>query len=258
MTKDLSQIIIKPSDTDLENKERWTSLGLPENYDWSNHRAYIGPPGEYDLFSAMVFNLLTTIGLRQHHRVLDIGCGSLRIGRLLMPYLNIGNYYAIEPNKWLVDEGIKNEIGNDLIQIKKPTFSFNTTMEDFKEPLNLDYAVAQSIFSHCGMDLLQAWLSQVSYHLKDDGALVATFLVDDKDYDGNGWIYPGCVKYTLATLSNIADQYGFSFDILDWTHPRQTWGVFAKKNYDHSLIQGGNITWNRLLAHTMKKSQIPL
>jgi len=252
MTTDSLKTVIETPNAAFANKEQWTNLGLPEDYDWSNHRAYIGPPEDYDLFSAMVFNLLTTIGLRQHHRILDIGCGSLRIGRLLMPYVNTGHYYGIEPNKWLVDEGIKNEIGNDLVQIKKPTFSFKATMEEFKEPLNLDYAVAQSIFSHCGMDLLQAWLSQVSYHLKDDGALVATFLVDDIDYDGNGWIYPGCVKYTTATLSKMAAEYGFAFDILDWAHPRQTWGIFSKKNYDNSLIKSGSITWNRFLAHTMK------
>ena len=60
----------------------------------NHYRAYVGPPKDYDLVSAMVFNLLTCLGLRQHHRVLDIGCGSLRSGRLLIPYLNKGNYFG--------------------------------------------------------------------------------------------------------------------------------------------------------------------
>ena len=63
-------------------------LGLGLRPGDPQYRAYVGPPEDYDLIAAMVFNLLTTLGLRQHHSVLDIGCGSLRIGRLLIPYLN--------------------------------------------------------------------------------------------------------------------------------------------------------------------------
>jgi len=55
--------------------------------------------------------------LRQHHKLLDIGCGSLRNARVLIPYLNIGNYYGIEPNYGLVNEGIANELGQDLVKI---------------------------------------------------------------------------------------------------------------------------------------------
>lgn len=44
-----------------------------------HYRAYVGPPQDYDFIAAMTFNLATTVGLRQHHRLLDIGCGSLRL-----------------------------------------------------------------------------------------------------------------------------------------------------------------------------------
>lgn len=196
----------------------------------------------------MVFNLLTCIGLRQHHRVLDIGCGSLRVGRLLIPYLNPKHYFGVEPNKWLVEDGIVNEIGKDLVMIKKPTFSFRASMEEFREPLNLDYAIAQSIFSHCGKDLIEGWLSQISFNLKDDGALVATFLVDNKDYDGCGWVYPGCVYYRPQAMAEMASKFDLNFSVLDWAHPRQTWALFSKKKYDTSLIDSGPISWNRFVA----------
>src|SRR6476660_10600545 len=96
----------------------YLGLGLPAGA--NQYRAYVGPPDDYDLISAMTFNLLTTLGLRQHNTVLDIGCGSLRAGRLLIPYLNIGNYTGIEPNKWLVSEGVQHETGQDQIRIKRP------------------------------------------------------------------------------------------------------------------------------------------
>ena len=84
----------------------------------------LGPPERYDLMAAMSFNLLTTLGLRQHHTLLDMGCGSLRVGRLLIPYLNRDKYVGLEPNEWLVQEGIRNEIGDTLRRIKRPRFWF--------------------------------------------------------------------------------------------------------------------------------------
>jgi cyclopropane fatty-acyl-phospholipid synthase-like methyltransferase len=237
----------------LGKKAKNIGLGLDLKPGDKHYRAYIGPPKDYDLVSAMVFNLLTCIGLRQHHRVLDIGCGSLRVGRLLIPYLNPGNYFGVEPNKWLVNDGIKNEIGRDLVKIKRPMFSFFSSMDEFKDPLNLDYAIAQSIFSHCGKDLIKGWLSQVSFHLKDDGALLATFLIDNKDYAGNGWVYPGCVNYQPETMAEIASGANLDFAILDWAHPRQTWALFSKKNYDKSLIDDGPIAWNRFVAKAIRE-----
>jgi len=107
-------------------------LGLGLKPGDPQYRAYVGPPEDYDLVAAMAFNLLTTLGLRQHHSLLDIGCGSLRIGRLLIPYLNRGNYFGVEPNKWLVDEGISRELGETLVQIKRPTFFFPTHRTRFR------------------------------------------------------------------------------------------------------------------------------
>lgn len=228
-----------------------TGIGLKPGDE--HYRAYVGPPEDYDLISAMVFNLLTCSGLRQHHRVLDIGCGSLRLGRLLMPYLNIGNYFGVEPNQWLVHDGILNEVGQDQIQIKQPTFSFNTSLSEFPDPLQIDFAVAQSIFSHCSSTLVRNWLTETSRHLKDDGALFATFLVAEEDYAGEeGWIYPGCVRFRSDTMMKLAQEAGLGFEILDWKHPRQTWAVFSKPNFDNALITGGNIGWNRMLGATRR------
>ena len=132
-------------------------LGLGLKPGDPQYRAYVGPPEDYDLIAAMTFNLLTTLGLRQHHSLLDIGCGSLRIGRLLIPYLNRGKYFGVEPNEWLVDEGIRRELGETLVQIKRPTFFFSDSPDTIAQAkIAFDFALAQSIFSHCGLDLIKA------------------------------------------------------------------------------------------------------
>src|SRR5258707_7928951 len=123
-----------------------------------HYRAFVGPPGDYDLVAAMTFNLLTTLGLRQHHSLLDVGCGSLRVGRLLIPYLNQEKYFGIEPNEWLVQEGIRHEIGETLLQIKRPKFFFSDSPAALSAAgVAFNFAVAQSIFNHCRLDLIKPW-----------------------------------------------------------------------------------------------------
>ena len=220
-----------------------------------HYRAYVGPPEDYDLIAAMTFNLLTTLGLRQHHSLLDVGCGSLRIGRLLIPYLNRGKYFGIEPAEWLVAEGIKQELGETVVQIKRPTFFFTDSPEAVVQAKVLfDFALAQSIFSHCGLDLIRGWLSAVSRSLAQEGALIATFLIGQEDSPRTGWIHPECVNYRLATLERAAAEVNLRFEILDWKHPRQTWALFAAPKFDSTWFKNQPLTWNRGLERTMGQS----
>lgn len=237
----------------FRKKPSTTGLGLNLRGGDRHYRAYVGPPEDYDLVSAMVFNLLTCAGLRQHHSVIDVGCGSLRVGRLLIPYLNAGNYIGIEPNRWLVKDGILNEVGEDMIKIKKPRFSFCDHLKEFKIPLNSDYAVAQSIFSHCSKRLIKDWLVQISRHLNEAGVLFATFLVDTEDFDGDGWVYPGTAKYLPKTIETLASESGLHFEMIDWKHPRQVWAIFSKSEFDRSLVAGGHIEWNRFVTKSLQQ-----
>jgi SAM-dependent methyltransferase len=233
-------------------------LGLGLKPGDSQYRAYVGPPEDYDLVAAMAFNLLTTLGLRQHHSLLDIGCGSLRIGRLLIPYLNRGKYFGVEPNKWLVDEGIKRELGETLVQIKRPTFFFSDSPDAIAQAkIACDFALAQSIFSHCGLDLIKGWLSAISGSLAQDGALVATFLISEEDSRRTGWIYPDCVNYRPTTLEQAAEDVNLRFEILDWKHPRQTWALFAAPGFNSTWFKDRPLTWNTGLERALSQKHQP-
>ncbi len=220
-------------------------LGLGLKPGEPHYRAYVGPPEDYDLIAAMTFNLLTTLGLRQHHSLLDVGCGSLRIGRLLIPYLNRGKYFGVEPNHWLVEAGIKCELGEAIVQIKQPTFLFSDSPQTITQvKISFDFALAQSIFSHCGLDLISGWLSAISRSLAEDGALVATFLPGDEDSPRTGWVYPECVNYRPTTLERAAAEANLRFEILDWKHPRQTWALFASPKFDWQWFKHKPLSWN--------------
>jgi len=219
-------------------------LGLTRHIGDHHYRAYIGPPDEYDLVSAMAFGLLTACGLRQHHKLLDIGCGSLRLGRLLIPYLNTENYIGVEPNQWLVDDGIRNELGSSLVEQRKPKFVIAEGLEPLASDMQFDYAIAQSIFSHTAPDLLERWIRDVSLGLSEHGVLLATVLEGEIECKGNGWIYPECVEYCLDTVATFARKYDLGFQILNWYHPRQTWCAFFARGFNEKLLNSGEPSWN--------------
>lgn len=189
-----------------------------------HYRAYVGDPKNYDLIAATTFNLLTVLGLRDHHRVLDVGCGSLRNGRLLMPYLRAGGYEGIEPNQWLVEEGVREEVGEDLIRLKQARFHYQDHARNLSIDRPFDFILLQSIFSHCGEDLIEQWLKELEPLLAPEGIMVFTWKDGKQDSGEQGWLYPGLVHYRPPTFDALLERSlnGY-WRHIRWPHPMQRW-----------------------------------
>jgi SAM-dependent methyltransferase len=199
------------------------ALGVPS----PRHRAYVGPAEAYDLMAAAQFNLLTALGLREKHRLLDVGCGSLRAGRLLIPYLLPDRYCGVEPDRELVEAGIRNELGEDVVKLKRPRFFYGADFrfETFGE--TFDYAIAQSVFSHAGLAQVELCVQRLAAVTHPESLFVATYFEGERDYAGAAWVYPECVTYRAETMKRIADAAGFASRSLSWPHRHgQTWLLF--------------------------------
>jgi SAM-dependent methyltransferase len=193
-----------------------------------NYKSYVGPEDLYDVIGALQFRLLTTLGLRSSHKILDFGCGSLRAGKLLIPYLDPGCYFGIEPNYWLVNEAILHEIGQDLINIKKPTFDSNDEFSTSVFNVEFDFILAQSIFSHAGISATTKCMSNFADRLSPDGLILATFFLGYKDPDIDWWTYPGIVTYRFSTIQKLAADNNLKVLCIPWFHPKnQVWFMFG-------------------------------
>jgi SAM-dependent methyltransferase len=194
-----------------------------------HYRAFVGPPKLYDEVAAMQFNLLTALGLREDHYLADIGCGSLRAGRLFIPYLLPGRYFGVEPERWLVEEGIARELGADVVRVKRPTFRYADDFGLAQFGVEFDFLVAQSVFSHAAQDGIRRCLGEAAAVMHEGSVFAATFMRGAEDYEGGGWVYPGCVSYRLRTIAALAGEHGLRCRRLRWPHPNdQTWVAFTK------------------------------
>jgi len=183
-----------------------------------DYRAYVGGPGRYDVLAGAQFSFLLDAGLRDEHRVVDIGCGSLRLGRLLIPFLLPDPYFGVEPNAWLGEEGFERELGHDIKELKRPRFRFvdDFSLDGFGGE-RFDFAVAYSVFTHCYPDLAEKGLRQVAQTLAPRGVLIATFVENRGETggrsrllaaNGSGWLYPKCVRYTWEEFAALLERAG--------------------------------------------------
>ncbi|PTW57644.1 hypothetical protein C8N35_110123 [Breoghania corrubedonensis] len=181
-------------------------------------RTWVGPPMNYDVQSAMQFQLLTNVGLREYHRLLEVGCGSLRAGRLFITYLLEGRYYGVEPNEKIMREGVVGNFGAELenspiIKDRKPSFSHNSDFDFSFTESEVDFAIAQSIASHTGPAELKRLLTNLAQVSHDGTLCLVTYgriLNPVNEVKEDGWYYPECVAFTPRKFSDIAKNSGFN------------------------------------------------
>jgi hypothetical protein len=207
--------------------------------EYEDYRAYVGPPDQYDLIGAAQFALLYALGLRAHHRLLDLGCGSLRAGRMLISYLDAGGYTGVDPNRWLIDAAIDNELGRDILAVKRPVFD---PTDDFSlgHLGCFDFVLAQGVATNTGPSLLSRLLHGVSETVGPAGLAAITFIhpgtgddsaleVEIDDSDAPAWRYPGCYAYARSAIASAVTAAGLSALPIAWYHPRHQWWLAARE-----------------------------
>jgi len=202
-----------------------------------DYRSFVGPAEQYDLIGATQFALLYALGLREHHRLLDIGCGSLRAGRMLISYLRPGGYTGVEPNRWLIDNAVDSELGRDILAVKQPTFDES---DDFSLSHlgRFDFVLAQGVATNTGPSLLPRLLGAIAQSLAPTGIAAATFIhpgsgddsalqVQIDDHSAPVWRYPGCYSYARSAIADAITAAGLQARPVGWYHPRHQWWLMS-------------------------------
>lgn len=209
-----------------------------------HYRARVGFPNLWDQIGACTFSALTILGLREHHRLLDIGCGSLRYGRLCLLYLNEGGYFGIEPEERLVYEGMQYEVGEELFRRKKPRFDHNARFDLTVFHEQFHFIVAQSIFTHASLFQIGQCMSQVKKVLLPQGLFLFNFQLGKQDSTCNEWTYHQCVSYTQKTIQQIIQENNLVLRWMEFPLPvRRKWIVAA---HSQEVLKRLNhhVSWN--------------
>lgn len=187
-------------------------------------RTFIGGATTFDVIGASTFATLVREGLREHHQLLDIGCGCLRVGKLLLTYLRPGHYSGVEPREDVLSAGIEHETGPSLIDERNACILIRDNYDFTEFDKLFDAVLAASILSHTYEDDMRRCLTAVEQVLSHDGVMHATFIetgsqaaarnMSPPGMDGIGWS-PNGVAYTVEEFTAIAESCGFGVSLIE-------------------------------------------
>ena len=190
------------------NKEWYEKVKEDKDY-----VSYVGPKQLFNIMGLLQAQLLKELGLRKKHRVLDVGCGSLRAGRCLMHECE---YHGIEPERWVLQEAAKDI--SAYIEKYNPTFyhDFKNVKQEF------DFVIMHSILSHMPIPMFIDYLEKIKKITHDNSIVILTY-VPGENYMGREWVYPSHVTYKLDFIKNICKSCLFNVEEIEWPHTTQKW-----------------------------------
>jgi hypothetical protein len=201
---------------------RATKIGPqgPEGVKLLGHRAYVG--GFWEEIGKLQINFLVSRGLQPRHRLIDIGCGSLRAGIHFIRYLDTGNYCGMEKERELVRIGVAEELGQALFAAKRPCFVVSDRFAFECCAFAPDFALAQSLFTHLTPDLIRLCLENLRTHIAGDGVFFATFNETRTAKSNPRASHDHALFfYTRAQMEEFGTRAGWIPEYIGkWGHPR--------------------------------------
>lgn len=180
------------------------------------HRKYVG--GRWDQIGKLTFDFLIKQRLESSDVLVDIGCGAFRVGRLLIPYLDRGNYLGLEAEPALIKAGLKHEVPQSVVKAKRPEIVISSDFEFERFSKAPDIALAQSLFTHLNKNDIERCLRKLHAY-----RLYATFHeVEHAVEDNPKQSHPHArFRYCRGELVALAAWTGWRTEYLgQWGHPR--------------------------------------
>lgn len=202
------------------------------------YRDYVGKSGIYDLKGAWQFMLLCLLGLRDHHHLLEIGCGSLRAARLFIPYLMSGRYCGLEAEPSMVETGLTQELGHSILLTKKPKFAYNASFDlSAFAKRRFDFVLSHSVIMHVSSDEVAKMIAESAKVLAPKGIFVASY-ARGKVRKKEELIYPATAWYHTDVIKKAVKAAGLAYVPLHFKerHPAVRWFMAVHPKYKPTVL----------------------
>jgi hypothetical protein len=198
------------------------------------HREAVG--GFWDEIGQLQVDFLVAQGLKPHHRLLDIGCGSLRGGVKLIRYLDAGHYAGVDLHESLLNAGYDIELAAAGLTHKLPRSNLVADGDfDFSWcPMQIDFALAQSVFTALPLNHLRICLERLAAFTAREGRFfVSIFEVPDDHPTHKPFRHPsGFVSY------GATEPYHYRFADMEFCCRSLPWRAVRVGEWGHPLSVG--------------------
>jgi SAM-dependent methyltransferase len=197
-----------------------------------SHEGAVGSKtrGSWLKIGQLQFDYLLRHGLKPGARMLEIGCGNLRAGRLFIDHLDTGNYYGIDisPEILLAAQDTVTEFG---LQGKLPHLTLVRDLRlEFMPPGQFDIVHAHSVFSHCPVTVIDECLANIGRIMAPDGFFDFTF---DRTSGQEHQVLREDFYYRTETLVALAASHGLTARFMD------DWEVLGHPQSKMRVTHGG-------------------
>ena len=179
-----------------------------------------GIGGKWDEIGGLQFRFLVERGLQPRHRLLDVGCGTLRGGRHFIRYLDAGNYTGTDLSERAIAHA-KQLVESEGLSDKRPTLLVSETgaltFTEFPDQ-TFDRLLAQSVFTHLGPEHIEECFAHVGQVMGDDAVFYFTYARSEHPKRTGTRKF----KYPFSFFEGLAERYGFELEdaSADYRHPR--------------------------------------
>lgn len=192
----------------------------------STRHALVGLPHLWAMKRRFQFEFLISHGLQREHRLLDIGCGTLRGGIPLIEYLKPGHYVGVEARAAVLEEGRK-ELAEAGLEHKHPLLIHAANPAQVELEVPVDVAWAFSVLFHMPDEVVRACLGLIAGGLTECGEFYANVILGDRHEDQwqgfpvvsrpresyEGWAASyGLIVNDIGTLETLGHRTGSSQD----------------------------------------------
>jgi|SRR5580692_7639957 ubiquinone/menaquinone biosynthesis C-methylase UbiE len=159
------------------------------------------------------FDYLVGHGLKPHHRFLDVGCGNLRLGSMLIAYLNPNCYVGVDISPRIVCAALRTIEECNLQRQCPYIYLLGETSYQFLPESHFDHVHAHSVFTHLPLSEIEKVLRETRRVMKPGACFDFTYNPSNKigNFLREDFYYP------TETMMQLAKCRGFEpAHMQDW------------------------------------------
>lgn len=162
-------------------KKLLIEMGLIRPMSKGRH-GFVGSMDLAEMKRQFQISFLKAQGLQPQHKLLDLGCGTLRGGIPIIEYLNDENYFGVDVRDEVLREARK-ELKEQNLEKKNPHIINLNESEHILSNLKFDFIWAFSVLIHMNDNILRETMKIVVRHLEPNGIFLGNVNIGKEDED---------------------------------------------------------------------------